>query len=119
MSQPGFDQNQPPYPPQQQYPQQGYQNPGHHVVQQNNSAEYMQGQQYKEKSLIFGIVGFFFLGFIFGPLAIINANKAEAMNHSATAGKVLGWIDTIASILGFIVFIVIIFGGMAAAGSGY
>lgn len=119
MSQPGFDQQQPPYPPQQQYPSQGYQNPGYPQVQQNNSADYMQGQKYKEKSLIFGIIGFFFLGIVFGPLAIINANKAEAMNHSATIGKVLGWVDTIASIVGIIVLIIMIAGGIAASQSGY
>lgn len=116
MSQPGFDQ-QPPYPPQQQYPSQGYQN--YPQVQQNNSADYMQGQKYKEKSLIFGIIGFFFLGIVFGPLAIINANKAESMNHSATIGKVLGWVDTIASIVGIIVLIIMIAGGIAASQSGY
>lgn len=116
MSQPGFDQQQ---QAQQPYAPQGYQHPAYPTVQQNNSAEFMQGQKYKEKSLIFGILGFFFLGIVFGPLAIINANKAEAMHHSATIGKVLGWVSTIAAVVWIIVFVIMIAGGIAASQSGY
>lgn len=108
MSQPGY--NQPPAP---------YQQPNYPHVQQNNSADFMQGTKYKEKALIFGILGFFFLGIVFGPLAIINANKAEAMNHSATIGKVLGWVDVIASIIWIIVAVVFIMAGIGAANSRY
>lgn len=108
MSQPGY--NTPPAP---------YQQPGYPNVQQNNSAEFMQGTKYKEKALIFGIIGFFFLGIVFGPLAIINANKAEAMNHSATIGKVLGWVDVIASVIWIIVFVFFIMAGISASSSGY
>lgn len=115
MSQPGFNQQQQQSP----YPPQGYQHPPYPTVQQNNSAEYMQGQKYKEKSLIFGILGFFFLGVVFGPLAIINANKAEAMHHSATIGKVLGWVSTIAAIVWIIVLAFVVIGGIAASQSGY
>lgn len=93
MTQPGFNQQQ-------------YQQTAYPTVQQNNSAQYLQGQKYKEKSLIFGIVGFFFFGIIFGPLAIMNASKAEALNHSATFGKVLGWIDTILSSIWLIIVII-------------
>lgn len=79
----------------------------------------MQGQKYKEKSLIFGIIGFFFLGIVFGPLAIINANKAEALHHSATFGKVLGWVSTIAAVVWIVFLVIMIAGGIAASQSGY
>lgn len=93
MSYPGSNQPQP------------YQYPNYPNVQQNNSLEFFQGTKFKEKSLIFGILGFFFLGIVFGPLAISNARKAEAMHHSATFGKVLGWIGTISGILWTLVFL--------------
>lgn len=98
MSQPGYHQP----PPHSGYPSE---QPGYARVPQNNSAAFMQGAKYKEKSLIFGILGFFFLGIVFGPLAIINANKAEALNHPATVGKILGWVDVIASAIWIIVVV--------------
>jgi hypothetical protein len=58
--------------------------------------------------VIFGVIGFFFLGIVFGPLAISNANKAEALHHSATLGKVLGWIDTIAGVVWLLVFVLVV-----------
>lgn len=94
--------------------QQPYQYPNYPNVQQNNSLEFFRGSKFKEKSVIFGVIGFFFLGIIFGPLAIINANKAEALHHSATLGKVLGWIDTIAGILWILFFALIIIGGASS-----
>ena len=94
---------------------QPYQYPNYPNVQQNNSLEFFQGSKFKEKSVIFGVIGFFFLGIVFGPLAISNANKAEALHHSATLGKVLGWIDTIASIFWILMFVLMIVG---AANSG-
>ena len=95
---------------------QPYQYPNYPNVQQNNSLEFFHGSKFKEKSVIFGIIGFFFLGIVFGPLAISNARKAEALHHSATLGKVLGWIDTIAGVLSLLVFLLIFIA--AASGSG-
>jgi hypothetical protein len=110
MSEPGFDQTRQP-----QYTQQGYQQ--YPVGQQNNSAEYFQGQKYRDKSLIFGVIGFFFLGIIFGPLDISSASKAEALHHSATPGKVLGWIATIVSSL-WLIFVIIIAISAIISGAG-
>lgn len=84
-------------------------------MQQNHSADHLRGTKYKEKALIFGIIGFFFFGIVFGPLAIVNAKKAEELNHSATYGKVLGWIDTILAAVGIVVVIIFF---AAAAGHG-
>jgi hypothetical protein len=100
MSQPGY--NQP------------YQYPNYPNVQQNNSVEFFRGSKFKEKSVIFGVIGFFFLGIVFGPLAISNANKAEALHHSATLGKVLGWIDTIVGVGWLLIFLL----AAISAGSG-
>lgn len=44
------------------------------------------------------VVGFFFLGIVFGPLAIMKANKAKRLYGPATFGLVLGWIDIVTSI---------------------
>lgn len=49
---------------------QQYQYPNYPNVQQNNSLEFFHGSKFKEKSVIFGVIGFFFLGIVFGPLAI-------------------------------------------------
>jgi hypothetical protein len=103
MSQPNY--NQP------------YQYPNHPNVQQNNSLEFFHGSKFKEKSIIFGVIGFFFLGIVFGPLAIVNAKKAEALHHSATWGKVLGWVDTIASALGLLIFLLIMVSAAFRGGS--
>jgi len=91
-------------------PNEPYQYPNYPNVQQNNSMEFFHGSKFKEKSVIFGVIGFFFLGIVFGPLAISNANKAEALHHSATLGKVLGWIDTITAIIWILVWIFIFIG---------
>jgi hypothetical protein len=85
-----------------------YQYPNYPNVQQNNSLEFFHGSKFKEKSVIFGVIGFFFLGIVFGPLAISNASKAEALHHSATLGKVLGWVDTIAGVLWLLVFLLVV-----------
>lgn len=56
----------------------------------------------KTTSLVLGIIGLFLLGIILGPIAIMQANKAERLGERATAGKVLGYICTIFGIIGLI-----------------
>ncbi|MCU1574922.1 MAG: hypothetical protein JWO93_3004 [Micrococcaceae bacterium] len=56
----------------------------------------------KTISLVLGIIGLFLLGIVLGPIAIMQANKAERLGERATAGKVLGWICTIFGIIGVI-----------------
>ncbi len=53
---------------------------------------YAQGMNHRSTATIFGVLGIFVLGIVFGPLAIVQASKAEALGVKATAGKVLGWI---------------------------
>lgn len=69
-------------------------------------------------SLVFGILGLFFCGIIFGPLAISKANEAKrAMNENpiytgaglATAGSVLGIIDLVL----WAIFLLVRIGGMS------
>lgn len=80
----------------QNYPGQSpYYGPTHTM----HSQQSMQGQKHAQMSLVFGIVGLFFMGIIFGPLAIIQAKKAEKFNTASTIGKVLGWVTTIWAIL--------------------
>jgi hypothetical protein len=50
-------------------------------------------------------------------LAISNVSKAETLHHSATPGKVLGWIDTIASSL-WLIFLIIIAISAIVSGAG-
>lgn len=115
MSQPGFDQNQYPQPyAQQPQPYHPSAYPSMHAM--GYSPEYVEGKKVAETSLLFGILGLFVLGFVFGPLAIINANKAERMGFPATAGKVLGWIASGLSALG-VVFTVLLLIGLAASGT--
>lgn len=69
-----------------------------------------EGQKHKGDAAFLAIVGFFFLGFIFGPMAIATAKKAEALNTPATLGRVLGWIDIIISVAWIIAFSIILKG---------
>lgn len=82
------------------------------------SADRMAGDKAAQLSLIFGIIGLFFAGIVFGPLAIWQAKKAESYNKAATAGKVLGWIDVIWGILSIVLFFTILGGLAAFSGSG-
>lgn len=110
--QPGY--RQPPY----QFSGYPSEQPGY-PTRQHSSAAYLEGVKYKEKALIYGILGFFFLGIVFGPLAIINANRAEALHHSATIGKVLGWVDVISAAISIIVIVFLFLLIATSESSGY
>lgn len=57
------------------------------------SEQFMDGARAKGNAVMLGILGFFVFGVIFGPMAIMQARKAEKYYGKATFGKVLGWID--------------------------
>ncbi|PYG01887.1 hypothetical protein SAMN05216184_101352 [Georgenia satyanarayanai] len=80
------------------------------------SPDAMRGEKAAQTSLIFGIIGLFFAGIVFGPLAIWQASKAERMNQSATAGKVLGWLAVVWGI-GQVVLVFVAIGAFVAVSS--
>lgn len=57
------------------------------------------GHEAARLSLIFAVVGIFFAGILFGPLAIWQARRAEQAGTPTTAGKVIGWVVTVLSIV--------------------
>jgi uncharacterized Tic20 family protein len=101
--------------------------PDHNAQQQQfapqayytQSPQQVEAEKASQVSLICGIVGLFLFGIILGPIAIVQATKAEKLGKAATAGKVLGWIDTIFGVLGIIVFIMMIAGVFAAGSASY
>ncbi len=100
--------------------------PDHNTQQQNapqayytQSPQQVEAEKASQVSLICGILGLFFLGIILGPIAIVQATKAEKLGKAATAGKVLGWIDTIFGVIGIIVFIMMIAGVFALGSASY
>ncbi|QCU78044.1 hypothetical protein E7744_07480 [Citricoccus sp. SGAir0253] len=99
-------------PPAQQFPSE---QPGGFYMTQ--SAQQVEAEKAAQMSLILGILGLFFFGLVLGPIAIIQANKAEKLGKAATAGKVLGWIDTIWGLLAIVIFFLMM--GSILAMSGY
>lgn len=66
-----------------------------------------------EYSMVFGLIGLFFLSLVFGILAIVYAKKAEEMGADARVGKILGWVDIAIGAVGtlWVLFSVLIFFG--------
>lgn len=62
-----------------------------------------EGAKKAKLSLILGIVGLFVFGIVLGPIAIVQANRAESLGAKATGGKVLGWIDLLFGLLGVVI----------------
>lgn len=91
MPQPGF---QPVYPPSDPRP-----------VSMGQLQWYMEGMRHARLAAVFGVIGIFSFGVVFGPLAIIEAKKAEGFGVAAQEGKVLGWVGIGISILWILLFI--------------
>lgn len=53
---------------------------------------HMEGMRHARLATVFGILGIFTLGALFGPLAMAEAKKAEAFGVPAPEGRVLGWV---------------------------
>lgn len=110
--------------PQQSYPQQSYPQQGAYqqdMYQQPYNQVNPDLENKATMAMVFGIIGLFFAGIIFGILALVNANackKAGYSNGKVTAGFVLGIIDLVA-LVGYTLLAFALMGGaiMAAAGS--
>jgi uncharacterized membrane protein YidH (DUF202 family) len=79
-----------------------------HQSEQNfavtNPGQPNEGEKAARTSLILGIIGLFVLGIVLGPLAIMQAKKAERLGSKATAGMVLGWIAAVLSVIAIIFY---------------
>lgn len=84
----------------------------HHIY--TKSPQQVEADKAAQTSMILGIIGLFALGIILGPLAIMQAKKAERLGAAATVGKVTGWISTIFGVIGLLVFILWIIAFIAA-----
>ncbi|MGR0161586.1 hypothetical protein [Paenarthrobacter nitroguajacolicus] len=78
----------------------------------------LEGANFKSKATTYAVIGIFFLGIVFGPLAIRNAGRAEANGVPATFGKVAGWIVTVLSGLNILFWVVVLIFGLIYGGSG-
>lgn len=80
---------------------------GKEVIMSNmnsvNRTDLKNGTKARSVAAICSVIGFFFAGIIFGPIAVIQANKAEKMGVKAKGWKVLGMIDVIAWVIIIIV----------------
>lgn len=112
--------------PQQNYPQGSYQQNYYQqdMYQQsfNNQVNTPDLENKATMALVFGLIGLFFAGVIFGILALVNANackKAGYTDGKVTAGFVLGILDLVALVVTLLLVVFGIMGGafMAAAGS--
>ncbi|MCQ1946118.1 MULTISPECIES: hypothetical protein [unclassified Arthrobacter] len=77
------------------------------------------GEGFKNQSLLFGVLGLFVAGFVLGPMAIYYAQKAEALNVPATAGKVLGWVNVVMCAITVAIFQTLIYFLVFAAVTGF
>lgn len=75
----------------------------HHIY--TKSPQQVEADKAAQLSMILGIIGLFTVGIILGPIAIVQAKKAERLGAAATVGKVTGWISTIFGIISIIAFI--------------
>jgi hypothetical protein len=52
----------------------------------------LEGAAFRSSATMFAVIGIFFFGVVFGPLAIWKAAKAEALGVRAPFGRICGWI---------------------------
>ncbi|YCK81459.1 hypothetical protein M1D89_20690 [Arthrobacter sp. D3-18] len=113
---------QPSYPQQpygqQPYPQATYPQP--YGLQDGPPFYFpdLEGANFKSKATTYAIIGIFFLGIVFGPLAIRNAGRAEANGVPATFGKVAGWIVLVLSCVNILFWVAVLISGLIYGGSG-
>ncbi|WP_156929989.1 hypothetical protein [Arthrobacter sp. 35/47] len=64
-----------------------------------------EGKRAAQLSIAYGVLGMFLFWFVFGPMAISSANKAERMGESAAGGRLLGWVAIILGVLSILMVI--------------
>lgn len=77
----------------------------------SESGAEFQGRKLAQDAMVLGILGVFvsFLGFIFGPLAITKAHRAEREFHTVAAvGRITGCVATVMGLLWLLALGVII-----------
>lgn len=109
MSQPGFDQK-----PHTASP---YYAPGPDADGEDGPFFFpeLEGAAFRSKATMNAVIGIFFFGVIFGPLAIRNAHKAEALGVRAPFGMVCGWIVLVLNGLNICLFILAAVLGLSGA----
>ncbi len=65
------------------------------------------GNKFRKNSIVFGVIGLFVFGVVFGVMAFATARKAEAYGVEATAGKVLGIVGFVLGLLFSIAYFLI------------
>lgn len=104
-----YNQQNQQYQQPQPYQQQPYQQPQQY---QQFQQPYNQGgydptlENKANQAMVFGIIGIFIAGIIFGILALVNANACKKVgftNGKVTAGFVLGILDIIFAVISSIV----------------
>lgn len=91
--------------------QPGYPQPDQAPVTQGQLRWYLEGIRHARLASVFGLLGIFTLGVVFGPLAIGEAKKAESYGVPAQDGRILGWVGIglfIAGVLFFIAYFIFI-----------
>jgi len=69
------------------------------------------GDKAQQLSLVFGVLATFVFAPLFGPLAIWQGNKAEALDRYGNAGRMLGWIALVfwlLTIVGLVVLVMLL-----------
>lgn len=90
-----------PYPSEQPFATTGTRKPS----ALNYAGSDYEGKRAAQLSLAFGVLGMFMFWFVFGPMAISNANKAERMGESAAGGRLLGWVAIILGALSIVLIV--------------
>lgn len=78
---------------------------GTHGSSPLSSSPGYEGKRSAQLSLAYGVLGLFLFWFVFGPLAISHANKAERMGEPAAGGRLLGWVAIILGALSILLII--------------
>lgn len=70
--------------------------PGDNMVQNGpNHIDIHEGEKARKTAAICAVIGLFFAGVVFGPIAIYKAREAEKLGVKASGWQILGWLDLV------------------------